>query len=151
MRAADTEHRCSILVVDDDRDAQELLRMALTGSGYRVACVGHGRDALHHLRSHVETCVILLDLMLPGMDGVQFRRAQLRDRSHAWIPVILMSGALDAERSGAELGVHRVVRKPIDLDELRDAVILATRNCRNGGGQPDELSGRTGWPPSFVR
>jgi CheY-like chemotaxis protein len=115
-------HRCSILIVDDDADVRELLRVALETEGYRVACAANGRDALNHLRSHDETCVIVLDLLLPVMDGRQFRRAQLRDRSLAWIPVVLMSGSTDPERAGRELGARRLVRKPLDLDEVKQAL-----------------------------
>jgi DNA-binding response OmpR family regulator len=66
--------------------------------------------------------VILLDLMLPIMDGVHFRTVQLRDRSLAWIPVILMSGAPDNDRLARELGARRLVRKPLDLDEVKWAL-----------------------------
>jgi len=48
-------HRCSILIVDDDADVTELLRVALETEGYRVASAANGRDALDHLRSHAET------------------------------------------------------------------------------------------------
>ena len=115
-------HRCSVLVVDDDADARELLRVALSAEGYQVAAEDNGREALHHLRSHADTCLILLDLMLPIMDGAHFRAAQLHDRSLAWIPVILMSGAPDSSRRAHELGARQLVRKPLDLDEIREAL-----------------------------
>jgi CheY-like chemotaxis protein len=115
-------HRCSVLVVDDDADVRELLRFALETEGYQVACVANGREALNHIRSHAETCLILLDLLLPVMDGNLFRKAQLRDRSLAWIPVVLMSGAPDPERAARELGARRLVRKPLDLDEVKQAL-----------------------------
>ena len=115
-------HRCSILIVDDDADVTELLRVALETEGYRVASAANGRDALDHLRSHAETCIVLLDLLLPVMDGRQFRKAQLHDRSLAWIPMVLMSGAPDPERSARELGARRLVRKPLDLDEVKRAL-----------------------------
>jgi two-component system sensor histidine kinase ChiS len=115
-------HRCSVLVVDDDTDTRELLRMVLTADGYAVATASNGRDALDHLRSHAETCIVVLDLMLPGMDGVHFRTAQLHDRSLAWIPVVVMSGAIDADRQARELGARRVLRKPLHLDEVRLAL-----------------------------
>jgi CheY-like chemotaxis protein len=115
-------HRCSVLIVDDDADVRELLRVALETEGYQVACVANGRDALNHLRSHAETCLILLDLLLPVMDGRQFRKAQLRDRSLAWIPVVLMSGSSDPERGARELAARRLVRKPLDLDEVKQAL-----------------------------
>ena len=52
-------HRCSVLIVDDDADVSELLRVALETEGYDVACVANGPDALNHLRSHADTCLIL--------------------------------------------------------------------------------------------
>jgi CheY-like chemotaxis protein len=119
---AAVQHRCSVLVVDDDADMRELLRVALTGDGYHVSTVGNGRDALHHLRSHADTCVIVLDLMLPVMDGVQFRTAQLRDRSIAWIPVVVMSAVEDDGQRARELGARRFIRKPLNLDEVRNAL-----------------------------
>lgn len=122
--AAATSHRCAVLVVDDDADIRELLRVALTADGYEVAGVAHGREALHYLRSHAQTCMIVLDLMLPVMDGAQFRRAQLHDRSLAWIPVIVMSAAVDAHRRGRELGARHLLRKPLDLDEVRRTLRL---------------------------
>jgi CheY-like chemotaxis protein len=122
MGDASSAHRCTVLVVDDDADIREMLRIALRSDGFDVASVANGREALNHLRSHAETCVILLDLMLPVMDGTHFRAVQLHDRSLAWIPMILMSGAPDNDRRARELGARRLVRKPIDLDEVKHAL-----------------------------
>ena len=122
MPAIAPAHRCSVLVVDDDADVRELLRIALEAEGYDVAGVDNGRKALNHMRSHADTCIILLDLMLPVMDGGHFRTAQLRDRSLAWIPVILMTGASDTERRARELGARRLIKKPLDLDEVKRAL-----------------------------
>lgn len=122
--AAATSHRCAVLVVDDDADIRELLRVALTADGYEVAGVGNGREALHYLRSHAQTCMIVLDLMLPVMDGAQFRRAQLHDRSLAWIPVIVMSAAVDADRRAREIGARHLLRKPLNLDDARRTLRL---------------------------
>lgn len=115
-------HRCSVLVVDDDAETRDLLRVALTADGYSVATAANGRDALDHLRSHAETCIVLLDLMLPVMDGAQFRRTQLHDRSLAWIPVVLMSGAVDADRQARAAGALPLLRKPLHLDEVRQTL-----------------------------
>ena len=120
-------HRCGILVVDDDADIRELLRVALIADGYLVAGVPNGREALHYLRSHAETCIILLDLLLPVMDGAHFREAQMKDRALAWIPLVVMSAAVDADRRAREIGARRLVRKPLDLDEVRRA--LRTIGC----------------------
>jgi CheY-like chemotaxis protein len=120
--AADPTHRCTVLVVDDDADVRELLRVALTADGYDVGTVADGREAMHYLRSHADACIILLDLELPVMDGAHFRTAQLRDRSLAWIPLVLMSGSIDAERRARELGARRLVPKPLDLDAVKHAL-----------------------------
>jgi CheY-like chemotaxis protein len=135
-------HRCTILVIDDDREAQEMLRIALAADGFTVATAANGRDGIDYLRSHAETCAILLDLMLPGMDGPGFRAVQRRDRSLSWIPVIVMSAALDGDRRARDLAPEAFLRKPIDLDQLREAVgLVARQNCRNGIGAA-ELAAR---------
>lgn len=115
-------HRCSVLVVEDEPELQDLLRVALEADGYTVATASTGRDALKHLRSSVSTCLIILDLYLPIMGGRRFRAAQLRDRSLAWIPVIIVSGGLEGAREARELGARAFVRKPVDVDELRAAM-----------------------------
>ena len=122
MSAEYGPHRCTVLVIDDDAEVRDLLSVALTADGYRVDAVGNGREALHHLRSHAETCIIVLDLMLPIMDGPQFRAAQLRDRSLAWIPVVVMSAAADGRRQAGDIGARGFARKPLDLDEVRRAL-----------------------------
>jgi len=111
-----------VLVVEDDAEVRELLRIALAADGYEVAAVDNGREAMHYLRTHADACIILLDLALPIMDGAQFRRAQLRDRALAWIPLVVMSGSVDAARHARELGARRLVRKPLDIDEVKNAL-----------------------------
>jgi CheY-like chemotaxis protein len=139
-------HRCSVLIVDDDADLRELLRIALQAEGYHVAGVDNGRAALHHLRSHAATCIILLDLMLPVMDGTHFRAVQLHDRSLAWIPVVVMSGGPDADRRARELDARRLVRKPVDLDEVKHA-LRDVGCCQARPRQPLPLAGQI--PPGL--
>jgi CheY-like chemotaxis protein len=115
-------HQCGVLVVDDDPDVRELLRVSLAADGYRVACAGNGRDALTYLQSHTDTCVVLLDLRLPIMDGEKFRAAQMRDRSLAWIPVVLMSGGLEAAQKARDVGARGFIRKPLDIDQVRSTL-----------------------------
>ena len=115
-------HRCSILVVEDEPELQDVLRVALEADGYNVAVVNNGRDALKHLRTTPTTCLIILDLFLPVLSGRRFRAVQLRDRSLAWIPLVVMSAAVDADRRARELGARRLVRKPLDLDEVKHAL-----------------------------
>jgi CheY-like chemotaxis protein len=115
-------HRCAVLVVEDETEIQEVFRAVLEAEGYDVSVAGNGRQALRHLRCTATTCVIVLDLMLPVMDGHRFRSMQLRDRSLAWIPVIVVSGGVDAAREAREIGAQAFVRKPIDVDQLRETV-----------------------------
>ena len=134
----DAIHRCKVLVIDDDRDAQEMLRVALTADGYQVATAGNGRDALVHLRSTADTCILVLDLGLPHMDGALFRAAQLRDRSLAWIPIVVMSGSVDGAARARELGARSFIAKPADLDRLRAA--LRRIGCCKAKPRPEQRS-----------
>ena len=129
-------HRCSVLVVDDDEELREVLSVSLEAEGYHVTGVANGRDALTHLRSTADTCIIVLDLGLPQMDGRRFRAAQLRDRSLAWIPVVVLSGGAEADREARELGARSFVEKPVDLDELRQA--LRYVGCRRARVRVDQ-------------
>jgi CheY-like chemotaxis protein len=122
-------HRCTILVVDDDEGLREIVRVALELDGYAVVTAVNGQEALRVLRSSPDVCAIVLDLMLPLMDGETFREAQLRDRSLAWIPVIVLSGTVDATLRARALHVQDVVRKPVDVDALRRA--LRQIGCRH--------------------
>ena len=146
---ADQAHHCTVLVVGDDSDSQEMVRLALSADGYAVAAAANGRDALVHLRSTADTCIIVLDLTLPQMDGPQFRAAQLRDRSLAWIPVVVLSGSVDGAARARELGARAFVPKPVDLDRLRAA--LRRIGCcqarpRAGPGDTAQLAGRVRTP-----
>lgn len=118
----DTIHRCAVLVVDDDPDMREVLAVALRSQGYDVATVGNARDALTHLRSTPETCMIVLDLMLPGMAAARFAEVLRRDRSLAWIPVVVLSGAEDGANDARALGARVFLRKPVDVEALRRAL-----------------------------
>jgi CheY-like chemotaxis protein len=116
------DHRCSVLIVDDDPAVRELLQLALEGEGYNVGGASNGREALHYLRSHAETCIIIMELVLPVMDSRAFRTAQLRDRSLAWIPVVMMSAASEGERRARDLGARLFVRKPLNVAEMHHSV-----------------------------
>jgi CheY-like chemotaxis protein len=144
MGATSYANRCTILIVDDDPDVQEMMRVALTADGYIVESAATARDGIDFLRSHAETRAIVLDLLLPELNGVEFRRIQLRDRSLAWIPVIVTSAAVDGDRLAREAQAFAFVRKPLDVDELRRAVASATTARRLHGSGPVELA--TGEP-----
>ena len=126
-----TEAKKRVLVVDDDADIRDALGMALTEEGYDAHSVEDGEQALEWLRREAAPNVILLDMMMPRMNGWQFRNAQRADPALAGIPVIVVSAAaesaLSARGAAKALEVDAVLRKPVDLDELFKAVERAAR------------------------
>lgn len=113
-----------ILIVDDDPDIRETMRFILECAGYRVLTAANGIEALDRLRGEAAPCVILLDLMMPVMNGWEFRAEQTRDPSLAVIPVIVMTGAGKAAARTASVGVAGLLEKPVDLKVLLSAVGL---------------------------
>ena len=106
----------NVLVVDDDEDIRESIADALRECGYAVECAVHGRDALDKLRDGVRPSIILLDLMMPVMDGWQFRSEQAIDPSLSDIPVIIISAA--GANPGVPDGTCAYLRKPFNLSDL---------------------------------
>jgi CheY-like chemotaxis protein len=113
----------TVLVVDDDRDIREVLTDALEAEGYRVVTAADGQDALDWLRgTTVRPCVILLDLMMPRMDGLQFRAEALNDPSLAAIPVVVLSADPSIVGTAKSLNFSGALRKPVPLESLLAAV-----------------------------
>ena len=106
----------SILVVDDDDDTRDVLITLLEGEGYRVRAVSDALHALAVLRSeHIS--LILLDLMMPGMNGRELRDQQLADPALAGVPVIAVTGDTTAVIENLLM-----VRKPFDAEYLLGAI-----------------------------
>jgi CheY-like chemotaxis protein len=108
----------TILVVEDDTDVREALVEALSEQGYVVASATDGKEALASLRAGARPGLILLDLMMPRMNGTEFRLAQRRDPDLAHIPVILLSADGAISEKATALETAGFIRKPIDLGEL---------------------------------
>jgi CheY-like chemotaxis protein len=112
-----------VLVVEDDVDLRESVELLLSMNGHKVTAVGGGSEALRWLQSgRPHPCLVLLDLMMPGMDGFELRLRMTSDPSLATIPVVVMTGAgvLADQRSG-ELKAE-VLRKPVTRSTLLDTV-----------------------------
>ena len=109
----------SVLIVEDDDDVRESIGEFLADEGYAVTGARHGAEALEWLHNNPAPRLILLDVMMPVMNGLAFRDAQLLDRSLAEIPVIVVSAV---ERLEDSLKGLPQVRKPFDLDELLSSV-----------------------------
>ncbi len=109
-----------ILVVDDDADIRDSLREVLEDEGYQVTCVANGREALDFLkRESPRPCVILLDLMMPVMDGWQFRREQKANPNISSIPLIVITATGNRP---VLIDAADLVLKPLELGRLFEAV-----------------------------
>jgi CheY-like chemotaxis protein len=110
-----------ILVVDDDRDIREGLCELLEDEGHRTIGAANGQEALEVLKTEGRPCVILLDIMMPVMDGPTFRAAQLNDPSLSAIPVaVITAGGKDAANG---LGAQALLIKPLRLEDVLDVVV----------------------------
>ncbi len=108
----------SILIVDDDADVREMLSQFFSIEGYHVATARNGQEALDHLRQGELADLILLDLMMPVMDGWQFRVEQQRDPQLAPIPVVILSAVYNARERASLLGAVDYMQKPVEFDKL---------------------------------
>ena len=110
-----------ILVVDDDIDTREILSLLFRMRGYTVDTAADGAQALRVARGE-PPCAILLDLMMPVMDGEGFRRAQLADAALRDIPVVCISGRHDIERTSEVLQFSGWFNKPLPFQDLVSTV-----------------------------
>ena len=106
-----------VLFVDDEADFRETLIKRMQKRHVEAAGVRSGEEALDWLREHPADLVVL-DVRMPGMDGIQTLRAIKRD--HPLLEVILLTGHanLEVAREGMQLGAFDYLMKPVDLDEL---------------------------------
>jgi DNA-binding response OmpR family regulator len=122
----------NVLIVEDDRDTRELLTTVLLTDGFHAVAAEDGLEALHLLRTVQRRapdvpCLVLLDLSMPRLSVMEFRRAQLADPILALIPVAVISGASDLEFRARMMGAVATVAKPIDCDVL---LAVVRRHCR---------------------
>ncbi|HKE19686.1 MAG TPA: response regulator [Kofleriaceae bacterium] len=111
-----------VLVVEDDRDVRESLVAVLEDAGYKVISASDGRAALALLRAGPLPSVILLDLMMPVMDGFEFRAEQKRDPSMAAIPVVVFTAGWYPVEVGGRLEADGYLTKPIRVEALLELV-----------------------------
>jgi CheY-like chemotaxis protein len=112
-----------VLIVDDDTDLRRALTELLEEEGYAVEGAADGRDALAKLQGGLRPGVILLDLMMPGMNGWDFRKAQLDDPELRALPVVVVTASgSDPATIRAQLGPVELLAKPIHPNDLLDIV-----------------------------
>jgi DNA-binding response OmpR family regulator len=121
----------SVLVVDDEIDIRQAVAEVLADEGYQVFDAGDGAEALRKCRAH-HPSIVLLDLMMPRMNGWEFRDAQKHDPDVSAIPVVVVSALGRVSNIDAE----GFIQKPFDLDELLAMVRRHARRSDAGGGAP---------------
>jgi CheY-like chemotaxis protein len=118
---------CPVLIVEDDADLREMMAQLLTLEGYHTETVANGREALKYLHEAPRPDVILLDLMMPIMDGWEFRKRQQDDPALADVPVIVLTALDQAQARANDLNGVDFLKKPLDFDRLLE---LVRRHCR---------------------
>lgn len=121
----------SIVVVEDDPDFRRLICESLLSAGYHVTGARNGREALEYLRETPAPDLIVLDLVMPVMDGWEFRREQVADPSLASIPVLILTVV---EAPMMPTGAAAYLRKPFDLPRLLNIISVICQQRRAGAG-----------------
>ena len=124
-----------ILVVDDERAVRDSLRRALELEGYAVELAGDGEEALERLSSNGDPDAVILDVLMPGMDGLEVCRRLRREGNH--IPVLMLTARAEVENrvAGLDAGADDYVTKPFALDELLARMRALLRRTPGGSGE----------------
>ncbi len=109
-----------VLIVEDDPDIRETIEQVLADHDVPATTAENGAIALQRLQTADEPppCVILLDMMMPVMDGREFRTRQQADPALRGIPVVVLSAHVTGDRAAEEMGVDGYLKKPCDLETL---------------------------------
>jgi two-component system phosphate regulon response regulator PhoB len=138
--------KAKILVADDEPDALELIEINLRTAGYEVLVAADGRDALQKARAAMPD-LILLDIMLPEMDGLEVCKALRRDATTSSLPIIMLTArTAEIDRVlGLELGADDYITKPFSPRELilRVKNVLKRAGAEPAGGELIQLGGLT--------
>jgi len=117
MVAAHPGHR-PVLVVEDDEDVRDAVAASLRDEGYDVAEAENGRLALEWLQSNADPCLVLLDLWMPVMTGMELHAVMAQDPRLAAVPLVVVSAAGDGRARAQQMGAIGCLRKPLDLHDL---------------------------------
>lgn len=115
-------HKPALLVVEDDREIRESLCELLLQEGFEVRTASNGEEALVMLREQPDVRAIVLDMVMPVMNGATFRGEQLADPRIASIPTILLTGRDDSMPLARALGAAACVRKPFTPEALLEVL-----------------------------
>src|SRR5689334_1963358 len=104
-----------ILIIEDEKGIRESLQEVLEYEGFQVSTASHGREGLEMLESNLAPAIILLDLMMPVMNGWEFAEAVNKSPEYSSIPIIIVSAFADKAEA---INAKGIVKKPINLDQL---------------------------------
>jgi CheY-like chemotaxis protein len=121
-RLAEHSDDSAVLIVEDQADIRELLTVILEQEGYTAVACGSAMEALGVLQSGRHVCLILLDLMMPGISGFRFREEQQSDARLRDIPVIVISGATRPSDYHGNIHAVAYLTKPVNPDQLLELV-----------------------------
>jgi len=117
-----------ILIVEDDFFIRQSLEDFLSEEGFDVKAAANGAEALSLLGHGFIPHVILLDLMMPVMDGFEFRERQIASPELSTIPVIVMSAYGDSAKNNEKLSVRAYLKKPLNVQEVLDSIFECTHS-----------------------
>ena len=113
-----------VMIIEDDPDIRAALADVIAEDGHDTVTAANGRDALEQMHAgNVSPCVIVLDLMMPVMDGWQFARGLREVAAWRGIPLVIVSAGDDIEEEARAIGARGHLRKPVDLDDLLATVL----------------------------
>ena len=112
-----THRHPTVLIVDDNDDVREVLAFYVGRAGYAVDTARDGAEALEKMRAMCP-CIVVLDLAMPGMTGVDFRFAQLADKAIKHVPVLVCSATIDIRETSQKIGAVAFAEKPIEAEAL---------------------------------
>jgi len=118
-------HSAVVFIVEDEQDIREALKTLFELEGYRVQTAVNGSDAILKLDCLSNSVVLLVDLMMPIMNGWEFIEAVRKKYTKADVPIIVMSAAADRASSIRDQ-VNAIIRKPIEVDDILN---LVDREC----------------------
>lgn len=125
-----------LLIVDDDPNICEMLRLYLENEGYKVKTASDGADGINYFKIY-EPDLVLLDVMMPRKDGWQVCR-EIREISPKPVIMITAKGELFDKVLGLELGADDYIVKPFDMKELSARIKAVLRRYNTHGNQPDD-------------
>ena len=114
---------CHVLVADDEPHIGRIIKMKLEQGPFRVTLAYDGREALEALEREPDICLVLLDLKLPKVDGLEVLRRIREDQRTALLPVVILTSSKEQQDiiNGYRLGCNSYVRKPVDFDKFTEA------------------------------